>query len=1395
MKNRRDSIAVVGVSGVFPGSPDPQTFCENVLNGKNAVDAVPESRWGMPVSRVLSESPCPDRAVSDKAGLISDFNFTPHGFAIDPGLLTGLDPGLQLSLSAARELVLTINASTDLLSRTGIILAAISLPTEHCSALAFDIVMKGRTDGFSPARTIGSGVVSWPAALCARALGIGRGAFTLDAACASSLVSIKLACDRLLSGQADMMIAGGVSRPDSLYTQIGFSQLQALSPTGICAPFDRNADGLVVGEGVGMIALKRMADAVSHQDNILGVITGAGISNDMEGTLVAPASEGQVRAMAQAYRSAGWTMRDVQYIECHGSGTPVGDLVEMKSLETMIEETGPDRNHTPPLAIGSVKSMIGHLLTAAGAAGFIKTVMAMNRKHLPPSLHFTAPPAGSLLERGVAAVQTRTAEWRPRKPGATRKAGVSAFGFGGINAHILVEEFQPDRRIYHLGATAAPVSGDPVPCAIVGMGTVSPAAPDLPAFDRLIAGNDPRLPAAPGKRFRSAETDPSFSPHGFYIHEIATVAGEFHIPPNQITDILPQHLIMLKAARQALRDAGIPVRPASGAPHRSRFGAAVGIEFDYEATDFHLRWQARHCGEAVQDAVSPPLTFNRTLGALGGICGSRIAREFKLGGPCFTVSAGACSGIRALEIGVSSLSRKETDLFICTAGDMAGDVRQTVINQCAFPGGDPSGWKQFSAVPSEGAAALVIKRLDQAVSDNDRIYAVIHGITGASGAELAQENGPERKLAQQYSRTLEQVIHTSGSNMSNIGLYACGGTRDRTNGFIEQQAIRDFLGQTCTEPDSPCREMIQSTCDRIGNTQAASGMFSIVMAALALFRNRLPLNKPRAVVSSVSLDGTCGHVMLGRNPAASATVGRLSSPLSDPDFPRTPAIVIPTGKWPVSKAVADLLVPEETGHPSAGSSSIQNNDSPRFVFSPETAAATAREIARIHEQFLDLTARNLTAMGEQLSALTVPAPDSALPGRGANPVDFDRSKASAPLFDRDQCLEFAVGKAGRVLGKAFDIIDTYPVRVRLPDEPLMLVDRILSIEGEICSMTAGRIVTQHDVHENAWYLDGNRAPVSIAIEAGQADLFLCAFLGIDHAVKGARRYRLLDARVTFHRGLPVPGETIEYHIGIDRFLKQGEVILFFFHYRGTIGRAPFITMRDGCAGFFSPEEVENSGGIILKPEDRKRQVRGDGIPGLAPVKKESFSDRQVAALRRGDLEAAFGRSFADRTLSPSLILPGGRMHLIDRVREFDPNGGRFGLGFISAEADITPDKWFLTCHFIDDMVMPGTLMYECCAHALRIFTQRIGWITSKETAYYDVIPENESDLKCRGPVTPQTEKARYDVEIKKIGYTPEPYVIADAHMFSDDLRIVLYKNMGLRLCGITESELNQFWSK
>ena len=184
----------------------------------------------------------------------------------------------------------------------------------------------------------------------------------------------------------------------------------------------------------------------------------------------------------------------------------------------------------------------------------------------------------------------------------------------------------------------------------------------------------------------------------------------------------------------------------------------------------------------------------------------------------------------------------------------------------------------------------------------------------------------------------------------------------------------------------------------------------------------------------------------------------------------------------------------------------------------------------------------------------------------------------------------------------------------------------------------------------------------------------------------------------------------------------------------------------------------------------------------------------MTALRAGDFRTAFGPEFAHLPLRNPATLPGGMLRLVDRVPLIDPIGGRFGLGLIRAEFDIHPDDWFLTCHFVDDQVMPGTLMYECCLHTLRVFLMRMGWVGEDGEVVCEPVPGVNSRLKCRGQVIATTKTVTYEVTVKEIGYRPEPYCLADALMYADGKPIVEITNMSLRMSGLTREKLERTWA-
>ncbi|MCX5883381.1 MAG: beta-ketoacyl synthase N-terminal-like domain-containing protein, partial [Deltaproteobacteria bacterium] len=698
---------------------------------------------------------------------------------------------------------------------------------------------------------LASQITALPAAVLAQALGLCGPAFTLDAACASSLYAVKLACDMLSSHRCDAVLAGGVSRPDCLYTQVGFSQLRALSPSGRCAPFDAHADGLMVGEGAGLLVLKRLEDALNDGDTLFGVIRGIGLSNDMRGNLLAQDSEGQVRAMQAAYLAAGRIPSDVDIIECHGAGTPVGDATELQSLKLLWENSGPKPGQCP---IGSVKSMIGHLLTAAGAAGMIKILLAIKHQILPPSLNFTAPAENSPLHGSPFRVQTLAESWHRRDPRIPRRAAISAFGFGGINGHVLLEEWAPDisrPTASTFVQKTRPMKPRPLDIAIVGMDACFGRFQTLRTFQEAVLSGNSGIQKRPGRRWKGCDSianillDFQDLPGG-YIENITLELSDLHIPPNEIPDILLQHLLMLKVSYRAMADAGYASRKL-----RPRMGAIIGMGFDMEATDYHVRWSLgnthadwlKQAGlslnddqkavwlKSLKDGFSPALNASRTLGALAGIIASRVAREFGMGGPSFTVSADSASGLSAIDIAARLLQQNEAGAMLVGAVDMAGDVRSILIAHGISPFSPSGDIRPFDrsadgTLPGEGSAAVVLKRLDRAIADGNRIYGVIKGMGPACAGS---KNDPAA-----YSGSLRQSLSEAVIPASAISFFEAHGSGQPDEDQLEARALN-----TLFQENSAC-VAIGSVKSIIGHTGAAAGMASLIKTSLCLYQEILP---------------------------------------------------------------------------------------------------------------------------------------------------------------------------------------------------------------------------------------------------------------------------------------------------------------------------------------------------------------------------------------------------------------------------------------------------------------------------------------------------------------------------------------------------------------------------
>ncbi|MFL5244314.1 MAG: beta-ketoacyl synthase N-terminal-like domain-containing protein [Gemmataceae bacterium] len=1394
-------IAIVGMGGVFSQSPTLDAFWKNVRDGVDTARNVPKDRWLL--SSLDAYDPkigTPDRVYSTRACLIEDFPTDLSRLDLEPELLDRLDPMFSLLLHTGRQAWVDGRTQNLDRERVGVVVGNIVLPTEKASQLTraiFDPVFEkkvlgaSKEVGFGPIDPLSRHVAALPAGMLARALGLKGGSYTLDAACASSLYAIKLAMDHLRAGRADAMLAGGLSRPDCLYTQMGFSQLRALSPSGRCAPFDQAADGLVVGEGCGMFLLKRLEDAIIDGDCIYATIAGIGLSNDREGKLLAPSLEGQLRAMTQAYEQADWKPVDVDLNECHAPGTPVGDAVEMASLMQLWQGM---ETKARPCIIGSVKSNVGHTLTAAGSAALLKVLLALKYETLPPTSNFKEMGSARSAPAMPFQVLSKAQPWQRRAPTVPRRAAISAFGFGGINAHLLVEEWTRESSAPK-GHRTGISKKKRTPVAIVGKAAYTGKLESMQASQGNGKAAGPKSKendwgikdSARLKTLKSADL-PS---QGFFIEELSVPLTRFRIPPKELEEMLPQQLLMLLVAAEALEDGRF------NKEHGLRTGVFIGLDLDLNATNSNFRWSllnkagmwASALGldlteeelakwtASLREAAGPPLTPNRTMGALGSVVASRIAREFHIGGPSFTVANEENSGLRALEIAVGLLDQGEIEQALVGAVDLPGDIRALLAavnevgnSQAIQPTADKSNVKD--CLPCDGAGAVLLKRLDQALKDQDKIYAVIEEIdsSGVDMADFLSKPGRNAGLDSENNYTYAES-HSSNEadrNHCTSGEYIGAATGllsliEASCSLSQQGSEGSGLTETSAKP--PARTRIKSF-SKDGNR------FQLVLSTLEAVK------KPSETVSNQAV-------------SSRKTKQELKVIVGGRPF----VVPKPPGLLEAEKTIANHVMPH-------------SNADYQPMIAQLAICQGAKALA--HESYLRFSKKLTEVMaGHVSSAMKLageysPGPNGRRTGESheagySKPTngktDSIRESNGSLALSRAQCLEFAVGSIAAVLGNEYAEVDSFPTRVRLPDEPLMLVDRILSVQGQQGSLSSGHVVTEHDIHPGAWYLDAGRIPTCIAVEAGQADLLLAGYLGIDSRTRGLAVYRLLDAVVIFHRDLPGPGEVIQYDIRIDHFFRQGNTQLFRFSFEGIVNGQPLLTMQEGCAGFFTSNELAAGKGIVQTALDLKP------IPGkvpsdwaeLVPMAVESYSDEQIDCLRRGDLAGCFGTRFAGLAVARPTGIPGGRMKLVDRISRLDPKGGRYGLGMIRGEADIHPDDWFLTCHFIDDMVMPGTLMYECCLHTLRIFLLRMGWVGEAGKVVYQPAPGVASRLKCRGQVIQSTSKVIYEVVIKELGYCPEPFAICDALMYADGKPIVEITDMSLRLTGLGRESLETLW--
>src|SRR6266542_4432464 len=442
------AIAIVGIGCRYPGGiVDVETFWRVLDEGIDAVTEVPRERWD--IDAFYDPDPAaPGKMTTRRGGFLAEIDrFDAEFFGISPREAVSLDPQQRLLLETSWEALEHAGIAAERLegSGTGVFVGLMSHEYGTYGTLAGGLERLDGYVGTGSLASVASGRISY-------VLGLQGPSMTVDTACSSSLLATHLACQSLRQGECSLALAGGVTLMLTPGLFVEFSRLRGLAADGRCKTFSASADGTGWSEGCGMVVLERLSDARRNGHRVLAVIRGSAVNQDGRSNgLTAPNGPAQEAVIRRALAQAGVQPSEVQYVECHGTGTPLGDPIEVQALGHVL---GEGRQPERPVVIGSIKSNLGHTQAAAGAAGVMKVVLALAHERIPKSLHFDAPNPHIPWDELPVTVAAEPVEWR--RNGTRRIAGVSSFGVSGTNAHVVIEEAPVEERAPAATAAAGP---------------------------------------------------------------------------------------------------------------------------------------------------------------------------------------------------------------------------------------------------------------------------------------------------------------------------------------------------------------------------------------------------------------------------------------------------------------------------------------------------------------------------------------------------------------------------------------------------------------------------------------------------------------------------------------------------------------------------------------------------------------------------------------------------------------------------------------------------------------------------------------------------------------------------------------------------------------------------
>ncbi|GBG29715.1 Polyketide synthase [Hondaea fermentalgiana] len=680
-----------------------------------------------------------------------------------------------------------------------------------------------------------------PASFVAEELNLGALHYSVDAACATALYVLRLAQDHLVSGAADVMLCGATCLPEPFFILSGFSTFQAM-PVGtgqnVSMPLHKDSQGLTPGEGGSIMVLKRLDDAIRDGDHIYGTLLGANVSNSGTGLPLKPLLPSEKKCLMDTYTRINVHPHKIQYVECHATGTPQGDRVEIDAVKACFEGKVP--------RFGTTKGNFGHTLVAAGFAGMCKVLLSMKHGIIPPT-----PGIDDETKMDPLVVSGEAIPW-PETNGEPKRAGLSAFGFGGTNAHAVFEEHDPSNAACtghdSISALSARCGGESnMRIAITGMDATFGALKGLDAFERAIyTGAHGAIPL-PEKRWRFLGKDKDFldlcgvkdTPHGCYIEDVEVDFQRLRTPMTPEDMLLPQQLLAVTTIDRAILD--------SGMKKGGNVAVFVGLGTDLELYRHRARVALK---ERVRPEASKKLndmmqyindcgTSTSYTSYIGNLVATRVSSQWGFTGPSFTITEGNNSVYRCAELGKYLLETGEVDGVVIAGVDLCGSAENLYVKSRRFKvSTSETPRASFDAAADgyfvgEGCGAFVLKRETSCTKD-DRIYACMDAIVPGNVPSACLREALDQARVKPGDIEMLELSADSARHLKDPSVLPKELTAEEEIGGL-QTILRD-------DDKLPRNVATGSVKATVGDTGYASGAASLIKAALCIYNRYLPSN-------------------------------------------------------------------------------------------------------------------------------------------------------------------------------------------------------------------------------------------------------------------------------------------------------------------------------------------------------------------------------------------------------------------------------------------------------------------------------------------------------------------------------------------------------------------------